>query len=162
MESADINYYPESIEIINNRSDNKILKIEFPNDKWKEKHQINYPFERQAFEGMMFYIKGNTNIALRQHCLLCNKERFTQEEVEKLSDKNLTFESFNNLDFKFAYPLVCCNCRYDNDKAIEILIENCYITHSFQISNYSCYNFSTIWTEEFGIPNCSFKSNKYR
>jgi hypothetical protein len=155
----------------NKASNDEILKnnneITNDNNDWQlkekeEQHNIMFPFEKQVLNGTMFYVKGNKNTALRKHCLVCDKERFTAEEISILSNEGLTSEEFNKLDFGYAYPVVCSECRYQNEKAIEESIHNGHITNLQQSGSYACHIFKIIWVIEFGASNSPITSNKYR
>lgn len=109
----------------------------------------------------MFYVKGNENVALRKHCLMCNMERFTQEEIQILSNNDLIPEEFNKSDFRTTYPIVCNHCGHRNEEAIRILIEKDYIITQ-QIGNYARYIFGQIWVIEFKATDNSITSRKSR
>lgn len=143
------------------KSDGKANKNSHEDNEDIRLHEITNPFEKQVFEGTMFYVKGNKNVGLRQYCILCNEERFTHEEIQILSNENLVPEEFNKLDFGYACPVVCNKCKHRNEDAIKILIDKDYIKYNEQIGNYGCYNFGVIWVTEFKIMNFSI-SNKYR
>ena len=70
--------------------------------------------EEIIMNGDAFYFRGNKLFLLTTKCALCDTQRFTPEQVKKLSDKNLTKKQFDEeFNFKYEHDFLCkkLDCR---------------------------------------------------
>lgn len=64
--------------------------------------------EESIEKGYAFYFKGCHLYLMTTHCHMCKKLRFTPEEVDILSNENLTKEEFDKkFGLKMAHTFIC-------------------------------------------------------
>ena len=101
----------------------------------------------QVAAGNLFRFKGCCNILLSKKCFICDQERFTNEQITRLSKLTLTQKEFcDNFDFRFASMIIChkSHCRQH------------YLCYVGEIPT---YDFSDIWYQ-FGGSIYMIESGK--
>ena len=116
--------------------------------KKQKRFDEDFPYDKFVKNGKMFYFKGCEQIPLSINCVICDKQRFTKEEIQILSNEKLTCKEFNDkFDFRFVFPQICekydCILRLDyillnnndQDKSDYIFLNN----------DSGLYDFNMIW-----------------